>query len=233
MQNIQFNPTSKAAEITIDYPAPASTYIPEWYKKAPLFDSSKPKFDVTNGETNQTIKMCMPFLDALSMGYIQETWCDIYFEKRNGETFFYYPSGPKPIGQRLESVFPHISGYDRCHYLWHPSWTPQLPLGYSAIITHPFNRFDLPFLTLTGIVDADVFTHSHPESNIPFLLKDDFEGMIKKGTPMYQIIPFKRENWKSEKNEFNENLQLSVISKVRQYFFNGYKKVFWNKKEYK
>jgi len=30
-----------------------------------------------------------------------------------------------------------------------------MPAGYSLLITHPFNRHDLPFVTLTGLVDAD------------------------------------------------------------------------------
>ena len=36
-------------------------------------------------------------------------------------------------------------------------WTFEMPAGYSLLITHPFNRHDLPFVTLTGLVDADSY----------------------------------------------------------------------------
>lgn len=232
-RKIIFNPTSEQAEHTVQRPKPADEYLPDWYKRAPAFETGKPQFNPDDGSTNPTIKMCMPFLDSLSMGYIQETWCDIYIERKDGETSFYYPVGPKIMSSRENSIYPTIDGFESMHYVWHGAYSTQVPEDYSIIVTHPFNRYDLPFLTLTGIVDADRFTHSHSLTNLPFLLRNDFEGMIKKGTPMYQVIPFKRENWKSEQAKTdNLEIQKSVTS-VRQYFWNGYKKLFWSKKEYK
>jgi antitoxin (DNA-binding transcriptional repressor) of toxin-antitoxin stability system len=37
-----------------------------------------------------------------------------------------------------------------------------------------------------------------PHGSIPFYIKNGFEGVIKSGTPVAQIIPFKQENWKAE-----------------------------------
>ena len=37
-------------------------------------------------------------------------------------------------------------------------WTIELEPGYSLFATHPINRADLPFRTLTGLVDCDRFT---------------------------------------------------------------------------
>jgi len=36
-------------------------------------------------------------------------------------------------------------------------WTLEMPTGYSLLITRPFNRHDLPFVTRTGLVDADTY----------------------------------------------------------------------------
>ncbi len=36
---------------------------------------------------------------------------------------------------------------------FHNLWTIEAPEGYSLLFTHPVNRFDLPFTTLTGWVD--------------------------------------------------------------------------------
>ena len=39
-------------------------------------------------------------------------------------------------------------------------WTIETPPGYSMLITHPFNRPDLPFTTLTGLVDCDRYSET-------------------------------------------------------------------------
>jgi hypothetical protein len=37
-------------------------------------------------------------------------------------------------------------------------------------------------------------------------LQSDWEGIVEAGTPIAQVIPFKRESWKSElDNNFSEN----------------------------
>lgn len=238
-KKIEFIPTSEITRLSVPSPRPARNYKPEWYKNMPAFNSKSPGFDSKQGTSNRTLKMCMPFLDALSSGYIQETWQEINFEYKeisnnNVEFKYYYPTVPDIIGIRSspENHFPIPNEYHQVEFLWRPSWLPKLPQGYSAIITHPLNRIDLPFYTLTGILDSDTFYHSDKNSNMPFLLKKDFSGVIPAGTPMYQIIPFKRDSWHSESNEYNEESQIHNIQKLRRYFWSGYKKIHWNKKYY-
>lgn len=234
-KKIKFNPIIDLVELSVPSPKPAENYLPEWFKRATPFFTKKPEFDVVTGRPNTTVKMCMPFSDSLSMGYIQETWTDIWIEKKDSDTYFYFPAGPKIMSERgpqSSAIMPISEGFLPNHYSWHPSWMPELPPGYSCILTHPFNHYDLPFQTFTGIMDSDEFFTSEQQSNIPFLLKENFSGLIKKGTPMYQIIPFKREDWTSEENEFNFNRQLSMTQKVRQHLWGGYKKLFWKKKTF-
>ena len=38
---------------------------------------------------------------------------------------------------------------------FHNLWSIEAPEGYSLLFTHPVNRFDLPFTTLSGLVDCD------------------------------------------------------------------------------
>ena len=73
-------------------------------------------------------------------------------------------------------------------------WTIQAPAGYSLLFTHPVNRRDLPFTTLTGLVDCDAF-YNNPVL-FPARWHDvDFNGVLPKGTPVAQCLPVKRENW--------------------------------------
>ena len=52
----------------------------------------------------------------------------------------------------------------------------------------------MPFTTLTGMVDCDAF-YQNPV-NFPARWHDpDFNGVLKKGTPIAQCFPVKRESW--------------------------------------
>jgi hypothetical protein len=81
-------------------------------------------------------------------------------------------------------------------------WTIETPPGYSLLFTHPVNRADLPFTTLTGLVDCDTF-HDSPV-HFPARWHDAaFNGVLPKGTPVVQCLPVKRENWNAEFEELS------------------------------
>ena len=65
-------------------------------------------------------------------------------------------------------------------------------------MTHPLNRLDLPFYTLSGIIDGPYVLLR--EGNNPFYLKKGFEGLIPQGTPIAQLILIKNEKWRSVKD---------------------------------
>jgi hypothetical protein len=235
--NIEFNPVSKLSELTVPPPKPAKNYLPEWYKNIKPFHTNPPEFNDL-GRPNRTVKMCVPFADSMISGYIQESWQDIYIEtideETQQETFkYYYPSDPKIMSMRAEKSSVKLDdSYHDLDLVWHSQWAPSLPKGYSALIVHPLNRHDLPFYTMSGIVDSDSLKHSESQPNLPFILKKNFSGVIKKGTPLYQIIPIKRENWYSFKNAFNEIENLKQTFELKQYFWGAYKKIHWHKKTY-
>jgi hypothetical protein len=237
---IKFNPVSELTRLSVTSPKPAKEYTPEWYKKIPAFQNGKPSFNPEVGITDRTIKMCMPFADSLSMGYIQETWQEINFsieDRPDGNKAFnyHYPTKPDIAGIRNQGKqhFPISEEYHPFELTWHPVWIPELPKGYSVLITHPLNRPELPFLTLSGVIDCDTYTQSAEGSNLPFLLKKSFTGVIPVGTPMYQIIPFKRDAWTSESNEYDPEFQAHSTQKLRKFFWGGYKKEHWQKKTFK
>jgi hypothetical protein len=71
-------------------------------------------------------------------------------------------------------------------------WTVELEPGWSLLAMHPFNRDDLPFRTVTGLVDADRF--NQVGINFPAVwLDEDFEGVLAKGLPVAQCCVVPRE----------------------------------------
>jgi hypothetical protein len=86
---------------------------------------------------------------------------------------------------------------DRFIIKFNSLWTIQAPKGYALLFTHPINRSDLPFTTLTGLVDCDTFYDS--PLNFPAQWHDmNFNGVLPKGTPVVQCLPVKREIWSSQ-----------------------------------
>ena len=211
----------------------AKSFIPQWYKDIKPFGYSKVEFGgPTGNQLKRNIKNCVPFLDALTAGYMITSMVDLYVESAPDNTKLIKWTSPlDPVADRdIESnVLPLPSEFSANHFVWRNKTVLKTPPGYSSILTHPFNRFDLPFLTLTGIVDTDSVMHN---GNVPFFIKSDFEGLIPAGTPIIQVIPFRRESWTLEENkallEENEKLSWNVTSS----FFNYYRNNMWHKKDY-
>lgn len=220
---IIFIPSNKDVELLTESPIPSKKSIPDWYKKSPVFDP--------NNYQETVLKQCMPFFDATTSGYIQRTWKEIFIGFKNNELFIDSADGPNIINVRKNSNLPVNNSYYPVEFVWERQWSAKLPKGFSMLVTHPHNRLDLPFTTLSGIVDGDEFYHT-PSGNIPFYVHKDFSGFIPIGTPMYQIFPFKRESWESYKETFNELEILKRNNLIRRKFYGSYRDLFWQKKSY-
>ena len=231
--NIEIIPFSEEIENFIDCPKPSKFSIPEWYKKSEPFSLKNAEFSDDGKIKNLKLKQCMPFLDAITSGYIQKTWTDIYVKNENNVLTVRTASGPTILMERNGNPSIGISKeeYYPVEFIWQVPYAFKMPKGYSLLFTHPLNRLDLPFTTLSGIMDSDDFYHV-PNGSYPFYIKNTFEGIIPSGTPMYQIIPIKRESWFSKQIKFNKkkiNKRNFLFSST---FINQYKNHFWKKKEY-
>lgn len=233
MKKIEFSPTTLESENMVFKPVPAYETIPDWYKKSKKYVGEKKEINEKTGTLkNLGMKACIPFLDSFTMGYVQKTWNDIEIKEKNGEVFFSESGSPKTMWYRENNnQLPKDDYYYPIEFMWKMYWIPKLPKGYSIMYTHPPNRFDLPFYSLTGIVDADSLNYEN-EANHPFLLKKYFTGKIPAGTPIVSIIPFKRESWRSFFNIYNEDDK--ILQTIPRKMFEGYyKKFMWSKKEFK
>jgi hypothetical protein len=121
-------------------------------------------------------------------------------------------------------------GFNSLVFKYLHNWIIETPKEYSCLITHPFGYPNLPFKTLTGVVDTDSLKTG---INAPFVIKDGFTGIIEKGTPMFQIIPFKRENWNSKIEKSNFNEVYYEHQKLTTKMISSYGRFLKTKREYK
>lgn len=234
MKEINFFPTKKEVELGGFAPEPAFGSIPEWYKNIPIFTNNDKKLSMRNNAMmhNHTMKKCVPFLDAMTAGYVFTLDDDIHIEQVNNEPYIRWKSNVEMITWHGTDQFPGFHIPDDYHYMvakFHNDWKITTPKGYSLFCTHPSNRFDLPFRTISGFVDTDTYTMP---IQFPFILKKGFEGIIEAGTPVAQLIPIKRDDWKSVKEPYNADTAYTDKRKFWRTFANSYRKNSWQKKKY-
>lgn len=213
MKKIKFIPISENVTSIINPPIPASRLIPEWYKhqKAMLTPTLQLQED---GNPSTTIKKCMPVLDDMTSGYYITLASDLivswnHEDNAPGFSWSLDTAGDQNINGERDNLPPIISGHSREQISQMPvpgEYSPfpkkfsnyyriVTPSGYSCLFRHPSYWMDLPFYTLSGIVDTD----KHPVPvNFPFLIRAGWEGLIPEGTPIVQFIPFRRTEWESE-----------------------------------
>ncbi len=234
-------------------PVPTQKEIPDWYKDADRF-AKMPNGEyfkatkqicpvVKEGTTDDygkipTWKACPAIMDSFSTGYVFKTPCDLTFFKNaqgvinvkvEDSKYQDFCTQRPPMPQ-----FEHPKGYYQHHFAWSSDWGLELPEGYSALFMTPMNRFDLPFLNTTGIVDSDKV---HLLGSFPFFIAEGWEGKIPAGTPYLQVLPFKRENWE-HKIEIQDGSQIYGKITENANFYRQpdggvYIKKVWTRREYK
>ena len=184
-------------ETILPKPVAAVEGLPAWYKDMPLRAFS----DILNSE-QLTLKKCPPFIDAMTFGFLIPLMTDIRVEDGMFSWDHAVPANSSPGAAHSPLDFHDNSQAtgspffeeDQILLKFNSFWMMQAPPGYSLLITHPVNRPDLPFTTLSGIVDADRYRDNF--INFPARWIDpDFNGVVPKGTPIAQVLPIKRDGW--------------------------------------
>ena len=208
------------------HPKPASKFIPDEYKKLPRF---------ANGNMHvPTLKTCIPFLDSLTAGYIIPFDQDYLVDPVENDFSI------TPANRQVDDFGVH--NQVQLPKNWHKAagenagkfinkWLIKTPPGYSCLFIKPMNRVETRFDIIAGIVDTDDYVNT---INFPFILnKKDEQFLIKKGEPMVQVIPFKRDSWKSWSGFYLEKMHSKVVKLLHSEWVDRYKKLIWKKKVFK
>lgn len=227
------------------YPKPAYMCLPDWYKETkPYVERTSMKNDGYDNTLFKTIKKCMPIFDSITSGYIIFSAIDINVASlENGSYFIEWPNVFNVISNNIPinpvqfhdfdqlTEYPFLKNKESVPKFANP-WGIKTPRGYSVFVTTPMHR-ELPFEILPGIVDTDKI---HAPINFPFLFKEkNWNGVITSGTPIAQVIPFKRDSWKMKIGEKDEDKKISLqqIFHINSSYKSPYKQMLWTKKEFK
>lgn len=219
-------------------PVLAKSVSPEWWKKAKVGMHVK-------GDIVQTIRSCPAMDDWLKSGWYVLANRDIEVIMYDGQSLTKetLESGERHGPRIVSPSHPSNQALDSFEYLGKNApvkdafkmrnpWNIKTPPGYSCFYLDPFLFQNEYFATWQGIIDTDKFNTNQDNSQIIFYPKVNHSFIIKKGTPMCQIIPYKRDTWtatyqlRSTKNWFNnesvhtmtdENRSITDLNRLTKY----------------
>lgn len=249
MPNIYFESMTPYFSDIIKKPSPSIYSVPKEWKNLPkVIDHSENVLsagnimaDILPDLTSKTRRMCPAINDSFNFGYVIYCPVDIFIDSTDENSLIVQEaidisppniySMAHPIIEQKEVIDYAKSDFYHDHLLKiFTTFSVRTDPGYSCWFTAPISHPNLAVRAIDGIVDTDVFPADHP---IPFLVKKNFKSILPAGTPILQIIPFKREDFYMVDDctfDFNEAEKRTV--KIKSMFKNSYKKNFWKRKKF-
>jgi hypothetical protein len=242
MEKIVFHPMTKLSPSFAPSPQPAIKDLPDWWKDHSSHGNENE--ELTPEGFVLTVKKCVSVFDTLATGYILYCPTDIYIDATNPyyvewqlPRVFSDKRDPHEVvamhSQSQVANFPWDDDvYHREIFRIHPQWTIETPPGYSTLFMQPMNRGGSPLQHIPGIIDTDKFISN---GHLSYRVKKGFKGIIKQGTPLTQVIPFKRDEWEMSLAPYEESVEKldKQRVKIRATFKNGYKTKAWTRKVFK
>jgi hypothetical protein len=212
-------------------PVLAKNCIPEWWKRMRIMDYA-------NGNTNHSIRSCPAMDDWLKSGWLLTSTRDILVLCGNdkndndstrfqsvdleGRSYEESSSSRSHPAAQFHNVFEYISDDENTMnikdaFKFRAPWNVVTPEGYSVFYLDPFLFQNKYFAVWQGIIDTDKFHRNMDNSQIIFYPRVNHSFVIPKGTPILQIIPFKREEWVASYQfkdvyEYEKNLSYRIAA---------------------
>ena len=202
---------------------PASKFIPDWWKNQDTkFESEQIKNNkqaqIRGGGEHTTVQSttrnCPGIYDYMTSGYIVPAWSDIRLEWKQGKAeAFDLQTGQmllylqQQYGQSMPMLMQHEFKQAKDAPFWDNSmknilkfsspWNLRTSEGVSCFFTHPYYHSSTDYTVMPGIMDTDVKKYSNTIINVFLRLNKQGKPIfIERGTPLIQIIPFKRSDVK-------------------------------------
>ena len=221
-------------------PVLAKNYQPHWWKRA------KVGMDIRNKKTT-TIRACPAMDDWLKSGWYLVANRDLHVKfGRTPETNDDHSrshvvdngdyASPSHPSEQMTGAFQYLDteGPIRDAFKMRNPWNVVTPPGYSCFYLDPFLFQNRYFATWQGIIDTDKFNKNMDNAQIIFFPKVNHSFTIKEGTPLCQVIPYKREEWNAsyiqyDHKSFTEN-RSSITSHYRHEGDTGATMDEWTRK---
>lgn len=211
-------------------PVPASSMLPEWYKRleGELIDGPNRGY---------TAKRCRGIYDIMASGYMILWPFDAKITRDdNGRLLIH-----KARTGHSEDFHPHphfqVEGYPDMKIEGQSAGIQKLttpyrvktPEGTSVLVKQPSYMPELRTEIMEGIIDTDEY---YGDFNILFIIKEIKTSrpvIINAGTPLAQVIPFVRGEWQMKTDEIDKD-RLHLFNATATNIDRFYQKEMWTRK---
>ena len=169
-------------------PGEAGSFVPEWFRRLPGIDESR--LSATND--GMTVKRCMPFLDALSLGWIIPLAATVRLEVADGGRTVNagWDFDREMVSNHAAFQVAGNPFEPRPPLKFHNYWTVRTAPGWSCLFLPALNRPQALVEIFSGVVDTDAYA---APVNFPFVVTaPDGVYSLPQGTPLVQVVPFRR-----------------------------------------
>lgn len=169
-------------------PVPARSELPGWFRSLRGVDPDQ--LSATNDGI--TVKRCLPFLDAMSTGWIVPLAATVRLKvSDDGKRVDAGWEFDRELVSNHSAFQVAGNPYEpRPPMKFHNYWTIRTVPGWSCLFVPALNRPNGVFEVMSGVVDTDTFA---TPVNFPFVTTaGDGVHVLAKGTPIGQVIPFRR-----------------------------------------
>lgn len=210
-------------------PIAMSELVPQWWRKMDEFLPDDGNFPM------RTVKGCRPFMDQMVAGWALTLPQKLHFKADSEEDGGFVQwswadqFGGQPMSHHGNEQF--SSEVAKPPYIkLNMAFGIRTPPGWSMMFLPLWmHNTELPFSPVPALVDTDSYA---AVVNLPCIWeKRPWEGVIDAGTPVAQVIPIKREDWRATERDWKDSQAESDTMKVRL-FDRFYKRQSWHKKSW-
>lgn len=217
----------------IPHPVPAEKVAPKWFADMPAVNEDIRKH---YWRGSNTMKVCSGILDSSRMGYVIFAPCDfdIVAEENTWRCETNWPHKFVDIFvPALSEDYSFPEGHKQLFFKVTLPYRIKTSPGTSTLITQLKWRPEINHTVVEGSVDTDDF---YSDLHFVFSMKENSRLTIKKGDPLLQIFPYRRESWTQHVEAKSHDVKVKIecqYHKLRSHKLFGYFKEFWKKKEFK
>ena len=210
----------------IPKPKPAMALAPKFYKAL--------KAQMDNHPSSGTVKRCVPFREAMGAGFIIPLWADMFVEVEGEDITTSFPENFQQSDSIQHHNYDQMPGHPKSgsqlgkvYLKFINPWIVTTDPGISCLFTSPLNHMESRFKLIDGVVDTDNYYNN---INFPFIWTGgDGKFFIPKGTPVAQVIPFRREEHEAEYGVIDMDKRGKVSANLGTKMKNAYQDLYWNK----
>ena len=200
------------------YPQPSRLEYPDWFKDMPLLTQGMKKYD-----RGGTVKRCPSFVEWFGQGFILKMWSEVILQNDGKEWGWNTPDSRFSWDRHPANQFEDFLPHDKVNVVYKANCPIKVitPPGWSCYELPLLFDYNNDWQVMAGMNATDQF---HEWNTTICLFGDKEEIFIPAGTPISQIVPFKRSGKLEPVYTEYEDLDRKTLKRMQKSMYKGWSK---------